>query len=66
MMMKFFHILTRIAIDENNAPINLEICDALYELNQFENCKVELHDNTRKFFGKKVAAFLNRLIVVRT
>uniref|UniRef100_A0A1A9WEQ4 Uncharacterized protein n=1 Tax=Glossina brevipalpis TaxID=37001 RepID=A0A1A9WEQ4_9MUSC len=52
------------AIDENNAPINLEICDALYELNQFENCKVELHDNTRKFFGKKVAAFLNRLTVV--
>lgn len=51
-------------IDENSAPINLEICDALYELNQFENCKVELHDNARKFCGKKVAAFLNRLTVV--
>ncbi|XP_067639680.1 outer dynein arm-docking complex subunit 4-like [Eurosta solidaginis] len=52
------------AIDTNSAPINLEICDALYELNQFENCKVELHDNTRKFYGKKVSAFMDRLIVV--
>nr|XP_014100931.1 uncharacterized protein LOC106625624 [Bactrocera oleae] len=52
------------AIEPNNAPINLEICDALYELNQFENCKVELHDNTHKFYGKKVSAFQNRLIVV--
>ncbi|XP_065364632.1 uncharacterized protein p-cup [Calliphora vicina] len=56
--------LAAMAIDDNNAPINLEICDALYELNKFEDYKVQLHDNTRKFFGKKVAAFLNRLIVV--
>ncbi|KAM7348280.1 presidents-cup [Cochliomyia hominivorax] len=52
------------ALDNNNAPINLEICDALYELNKFEDFKVQLHDNARKFCGKKVAAFLNRLIVV--
>ncbi|XP_075154893.1 presidents-cup [Haematobia irritans] len=52
------------SIDNNNAPINLEICDTLYELNQFENFKVELHDNTRKFCSSKVATFLNRLIVV--
>ncbi|XP_054730577.1 uncharacterized protein LOC129239244 [Anastrepha obliqua] len=52
------------AIEPNNAPINLEICDALYELNQFENCKMELHDNTHVFYGNKVAAFENRLVVV--
>ncbi|XP_053947690.1 uncharacterized protein LOC128856416 [Anastrepha ludens] len=52
------------AIEPNNAPINLEICDALYELNQLENCKMELHDNTHVFYGNKVAAFENRLVVV--
>ncbi|XP_061397899.1 uncharacterized protein LOC133333604 [Musca vetustissima] len=53
-----------LALDDYNAPLNLEICDALYELNRFENCKVELHDNTRKYCNKKVTAFLNRLTVV--
>ncbi|TMW48458.1 hypothetical protein DOY81_006455 [Sarcophaga bullata] len=52
------------AIDDNSAPINLEICEALYELNRFEDCKVELHDNTRKFIGKKVVHFLKRLVTV--
>ncbi|XP_030375442.1 uncharacterized protein LOC115624752 [Scaptodrosophila lebanonensis] len=47
-----------------NAPINLEICDALYELNQFENAKAELHDNMRLFTGNKTKAFEKRLIVV--
>uniref|UniRef100_A0A1I8P5K3 Uncharacterized protein n=1 Tax=Stomoxys calcitrans TaxID=35570 RepID=A0A1I8P5K3_STOCA len=50
--------------DDFNARINLEICDALYELNQFENCAVELHDNTRKFCRSSEAGFLNRLVVV--
>ncbi|XP_068142320.1 outer dynein arm-docking complex subunit 4 isoform X1 [Drosophila tropicalis] len=47
-----------------NAPINLEICDALYELNQFENAKAELHNNTRLFTGNKTKGFEKRLIVV--
>ncbi|XP_017139713.1 uncharacterized protein LOC108154102 [Drosophila miranda] len=55
-------ILKRLKIE--NAPINLEICDALYELNQFENAKAELHDNTRLFKGNKIKAFENRLVVV--
>ncbi|EDW40281.1 GL24992 [Drosophila persimilis] len=55
-------ILQRLNIQ--NAPINLEICDALYELNQFENAKAELHDNTRLFKGNKIKAFEQRLIVV--
>lgn len=56
--------ITISAIDNNSAPINLEICEALYELNRFEDCKVELHQNTRKFIGKKVVHFLNRLVTV--
>ncbi|XP_022222891.1 uncharacterized protein LOC111074426 [Drosophila obscura] len=47
-----------------NAPINLEICDALYELNQLEIAKAELHDNTRLFKGNKTKSFEKRLIVV--
>ncbi|XP_023178074.2 uncharacterized protein LOC111604289 isoform X2 [Drosophila hydei] len=47
-----------------NAPINLEVCDALYELNQFEKAKAELHNNTRLFKGNKTKAFEERLIVV--
>lgn len=49
-----------------NAPINLEVCDALYELNQFEKAKAELHNNKRVFTGNKTKAFEDRLIVVCT
>lgn len=59
---RFF--LLKTAIDDTNAPIHLEVCDALYELNRFEDYKVRLHDNARKFIGKKVSAFLNRIVVV--
>ncbi|KAL7745040.1 hypothetical protein ACLKA6_008108 [Drosophila palustris] len=48
----------------NNYSINLEICDALYELNQFENAKAELHNNTRLFSSNKSKSFEDRLIVV--
>eukprot|EP00099_Drosophila_melanogaster_P021982 NP_649332.1 uncharacterized protein Dmel_CG7634 [Drosophila melanogaster] len=47
-----------------DAPINLEVCDALYELNQLENAKAELHDNTRLFTGNKTKMFEQRLVVV--
>ncbi|KAH8355299.1 hypothetical protein KR093_010718 [Drosophila rubida] len=47
-----------------NCPINLQICDALFELNQFENCNIELHDNMRVFIGVKAKCFATRLIVV--
>ncbi|XP_034659401.1 uncharacterized protein LOC117895683 isoform X1 [Drosophila subobscura] len=47
-----------------NAPINLEICDAIYELNQLEIAKAELHDNTRQFKGNKTKSFEKRLVVV--
>ncbi|XP_022230279.1 uncharacterized protein LOC111079410 [Drosophila obscura] len=46
------------------AYINLEICDALYELNQFENSKAEMHNNIRQFTGNKTRSFENRLVVV--
>ncbi|XP_064544843.1 uncharacterized protein LOC135432893 [Drosophila montana] len=51
-------------LNVQNAPVNLEVCDALYELNQFENAKAELYNNTRIFTGNKTKAFENRLLVV--
>ncbi|XP_062132582.1 uncharacterized protein LOC133843170 [Drosophila sulfurigaster albostrigata] len=47
-----------------SCPINLQICDALFELNQFENCNKELHDNMRVFIGVKAKTFEKRLVVV--
>ncbi|XP_034650880.1 uncharacterized protein LOC117890243 [Drosophila subobscura] len=46
------------------AFINLEICDALYELNQFENSMAETQNNIRQFTGNKTKSFENRLVVV--
>ncbi|KAH8286471.1 hypothetical protein KR054_009817 [Drosophila jambulina] len=48
----------------DNAPINLEICDALYEMNRLENSKAELHENARLFEGNKTKMFDERLVVV--
>ncbi|KAH8322229.1 uncharacterized protein [Drosophila kikkawai] len=51
-------------LGRDNAPINLEICDALYEMNKLENSKAELHDNARLFGGNKSKMFEKRLILV--
>ncbi|XP_052844028.1 uncharacterized protein LOC128257190 isoform X1 [Drosophila gunungcola] len=51
-------------LQRDDAPINLEVCDALYEMNQLENSKAELHNNTRLFTGNKIKLFDQRLIVV--
>ncbi|EDW44385.1 GM22384 [Drosophila sechellia] len=51
-------------LQRSDAPINLEVCDALYELNRLENAKAELHDNTRLFTGNKTKMFEQRLVVV--
>ncbi|XP_043649000.1 uncharacterized protein LOC122617276 isoform X2 [Drosophila teissieri] len=51
-------------LQRNDAPINLEVCDALYELNRLEYAKAELHDNTRVFTGNKTKMFEQRLVVV--
>ncbi|XP_064536533.1 uncharacterized protein LOC135427043 [Drosophila montana] len=47
-----------------NCPINLQICDAKYELNHFEECFVELHNNIRRFVGIKAQTFEKRSVVV--
>ncbi|XP_017072286.1 uncharacterized protein LOC108108692 [Drosophila eugracilis] len=52
------------SLQRNDAPINLEVCDALYELNHFENSKAELHDNARLFTGNKTKIFERLLVVV--
>jgi len=52
-------------LQRNDAPINLEVCDALYDMNRFESAKAELHDNARLFTGNKSKMFEQRLEVVR-
>ncbi|EDW60316.2 uncharacterized protein Dvir_GJ21410 [Drosophila virilis] len=47
-----------------NAPIRLQICDALIDLNNFELSDMELHDNARQFVGAKSSLFNKRLLVV--
>uniref|UniRef100_A0A034VLM3 Uncharacterized protein n=1 Tax=Bactrocera dorsalis TaxID=27457 RepID=A0A034VLM3_BACDO len=56
--------LAALEIEPQNAIINQEICQALHELNQFENCKLELHNNSRKYIGRKASRFINKLIVI--
>ncbi|XP_017001873.2 outer dynein arm-docking complex subunit 4 [Drosophila takahashii] len=51
-------------LQRNDAPINLEVCDGLYDMNRFENAKAELHDNARLFTGNKSKMFEQRLEVV--
>ncbi|XP_016959551.1 uncharacterized protein LOC108030890 isoform X1 [Drosophila biarmipes] len=51
-------------LQRDDAPINLEVCDALYDLNRFESAKAELHDNARFFTGNKSKMFEQRLEVV--
>lgn len=47
-----------------NAPIRLQICDALLDLNNFELSDMKLHDNARQFVGAKSSLFHKRLLVV--
>ncbi|XP_017868422.1 PREDICTED: uncharacterized protein LOC108617211 [Drosophila arizonae] len=47
-----------------NCPINLQICDCLFNLNKFETCKATLHNNLRRFMGIKAKNFEKRLIVI--
>ncbi|KAH8396757.1 hypothetical protein KR215_003905 [Drosophila sulfurigaster] len=45
-------------------PINLETCDALYELNRFEDAKAEAHNSANLFSSNKTQAFEDRLLVI--
>ncbi|EDV98263.1 uncharacterized protein LOC6568884 [Drosophila grimshawi] len=47
-----------------NAPINLQICDALFDLNEFEQSMAECFDNTQAFVGVKSEKFESRFDVV--
>ncbi|XP_070135746.1 uncharacterized protein [Drosophila bipectinata] len=51
-------------LNQDNALVNLEVCDALYELNEFAKSKAELHNNARLFTGNKSKIFERRLGVV--
>ncbi|KAH8405329.1 hypothetical protein KR222_005353 [Zaprionus bogoriensis] len=48
----------------NKFPINLETCDALFQLNRFEDTKAELHNSSRLFSGNRTQFFETRLTVV--
>ncbi|XP_055905145.1 uncharacterized protein LOC129940732 isoform X1 [Eupeodes corollae] len=46
--------------DPMSQALNLEICDGLYELNEFEKAKCEIFNCSLKFTGHKLRAFRNR------
>lgn len=47
-----------------NCPMNVQICDSLFQLNKFEDCKNEICDNLRRFSGNKSKTFEVRRDVV--
>lgn len=48
----------------HSCPINMQICDSIFQLNQFENCKREISENLRRFAGNKANNFETRRVVV--
>ncbi|XP_017082120.1 uncharacterized protein LOC108115236 [Drosophila eugracilis] len=50
--------------EEWNANVSMELADALYDLNRFEDNKSLLHDNVRRHAGTSLKGFANRLMVV--
>ncbi|XP_017125592.1 uncharacterized protein LOC108144954 [Drosophila elegans] len=52
------------ARDVWNANISMELADALYDLNRFEDNKSLLHNNMRRHAGTALKGFENRLFVV--
>ncbi|ALC45316.1 wa-cup [Drosophila busckii] len=50
--------------NEFNPHVSLEICDALYESNRFEDTKRKLHNNLRQFSSLQARPVLKRLTAV--
>lgn len=57
-------ILRAFQVAEKNQPVNLQICDALYDLNDFEHSGVELKSKSRLFTGYKIKPFEHKFDVV--
>ncbi|XP_002055232.3 uncharacterized protein r-cup [Drosophila virilis] len=49
-----------------SAIVNLQIADALYDLNKFEENKMSLHNDSRLYSGTKKLPFNYRLLVVNS
>lgn len=47
-----------------NCPMNVQICESLFQLNKFEQCKNEICENLRRFTGNKSKVFEVRRGVV--
>ncbi|XP_039497996.1 uncharacterized protein LOC120455667 [Drosophila santomea] len=47
-----------------DANVSMELADALYDLNRFEENKTLLHDNVRRHAGTALKGFENRLLLV--
>ncbi|XP_017004391.2 uncharacterized protein r-cup [Drosophila takahashii] len=47
-----------------NANVSMELADALYDLNRFEDNKSLLHENVRRHAGTAMKAFENRILLV--
>ncbi|XP_068159042.1 uncharacterized protein r-cup [Drosophila tropicalis] len=51
-------------VGPNDAGINMELADTVYDLNRFEDNKRMLHDFVRKYVGTSVKPFEHRLNIV--
>lgn len=51
---------------DSNQPLNLRVCDALYDLNDLEKAGLECKSKGRRFTGRKVKAFQQKYEVVES
>lgn len=50
----------------SNQPLNLQVCNALYDLNDFECAALELKSKGRRFKGHKIKAFQEKFEIVES
>lgn len=51
---------------DTNQPLNLQVCNALYDLNHLEHAGLELKSKGRRFTGHKIKAFEEKFTVVES
>ncbi|KAL5275744.1 hypothetical protein ACFFRR_001535 [Megaselia abdita] len=51
---------------DTNQPLNLQVCNALYDLNDLESAGLELKSKGRRFTGHKIKAFQEKFEIVES
>ncbi|KAL5277635.1 hypothetical protein ACFFRR_002708 [Megaselia abdita] len=55
-----------LSVLDMNQPLNLQVCDALYDLNDFEFAALELKAKGRRFTGHKIKSFEEKFEIVES